>query len=90
MTKAITAPIADGFAGGVSVGIKTSGKKTILNGGIFQDDVALHFGIGQVRDILSSFSTPSRIKLQRHDYSIAKSSIVSSSSSTMLYIVELC
>lgn len=32
---------------GVSTGIKTSGKKTILDGGVFKDDVALHFVIGQ-------------------------------------------
>jgi imidazolonepropionase-like amidohydrolase len=48
VTRAITAPITgDGFLSGVSVGIKTSGKKTILDGGIFQDDVALHLIIGQ-------------------------------------------
>jgi hypothetical protein len=47
VTKAITAPLYQGFVDGVSVGIRTSGKKTILNGGIFQDDVALHFTVGQ-------------------------------------------
>lgn len=47
VTKAITAPVAEGFAGGVSVGIQTSGKKTLLNGGVFQDEVALHFAVGQ-------------------------------------------
>lgn len=48
VTRAITAPImGGGFLGGVSVGIKTSGRKTILDGGVFQDDVALHFIIGQ-------------------------------------------
>jgi imidazolonepropionase-like amidohydrolase len=47
VTKAVTAPRGNGFAGGVSVGIKTSGKKTILDGGIFQNEVALHFTIGQ-------------------------------------------
>jgi imidazolonepropionase-like amidohydrolase len=47
VTKAITPPRADGFPGGVSVGIKTNGKKTILNGGVFQDEVALHFSVGQ-------------------------------------------
>lgn len=46
VTKAITAPMFSGFVDGVSVGIKTSGKKTILDGGIFQDDVALHFAVG--------------------------------------------
>ena len=39
--------MSEGFTSGVSTGIKTSGKKTILNGGIFQDDVAVHFSIGQ-------------------------------------------
>lgn len=48
VTRAITAPIMNsGFLGGVSVGIKTSGKKTILDGGIFAEDIALHLIIGQ-------------------------------------------
>lgn len=47
VTRAITAPMSEGFTTGISTGIKTSGKKTILNGGIFQDDVAVHFSIGQ-------------------------------------------
>ncbi|KAG4443289.1 hypothetical protein IFR05_001233 [Cadophora sp. M221] len=47
VTKAITAPMSEGFTIGVSTGIKTSGKKTILDGGVFQDDVAVHFSIGQ-------------------------------------------
>ncbi|RFU34480.1 hypothetical protein B7463_g1891, partial [Scytalidium lignicola] len=52
ITKAITAPMlhgedAGGFLSGVSVGIKTDEKHTILDGGIFQDDVALHFVVGQ-------------------------------------------
>ena len=36
-----------GFLSGVSVGFKTSGKNTTLNGGIFKGDVALHFTLGQ-------------------------------------------
>lgn len=47
VTRAITPPRSEGFAGGVSVGIKTSGKKTVLNGGVFQDEIALHFHVGQ-------------------------------------------
>jgi imidazolonepropionase-like amidohydrolase len=47
VTQAVTAPLSRGFVDGVSTGIKTSGKKTILDGGIFQDDVALHFVVGQ-------------------------------------------
>jgi imidazolonepropionase-like amidohydrolase len=47
VTQAVTAPLYQGFGDGVSTGIKTSGKKTILDGGIFQDDVALHFSVGQ-------------------------------------------
>jgi imidazolonepropionase-like amidohydrolase len=47
VTRAVTAPLSGGFAGGVSVGFKTSGKKTILDGGIFQDEIALHFTVGQ-------------------------------------------
>ncbi|KAL2013198.1 hypothetical protein VTN00DRAFT_723 [Thermoascus crustaceus] len=60
VTKAVTAPIMGetpkGFLGGVSVGIKTSGNKTILDGGIFKDDVALHFIIGQ--EVKASAWTP--------------------------------
>lgn len=47
VTRAITAPMSAGFAGGVSVAIKTSGNQTILNGGVVKDDVALHFMVGQ-------------------------------------------
>ncbi|KAJ9301850.1 hypothetical protein DTO271G3_716 [Paecilomyces variotii] len=47
VTRAVTAPIPDGFLSGVSVGIKTGENRTILDGGIFQDDVALHFVVGQ-------------------------------------------
>ena len=48
VTRAISAPRAGGFAGGVSVGIKTKEQKTLsLDEGIFQDEVALHFQIGQ-------------------------------------------
>ena len=47
VTRAVTAPLYRGFVDGVSTGIKTTGKNTILDGGIFQDDVALHFAVGQ-------------------------------------------
>lgn len=47
VTRAVTAPISSGFVGGVSTGICTSGKQSILDGGIFRDDVGLHFLVGQ-------------------------------------------
>lgn len=47
VTQVIVTPISESFFGGVSAGIKTSGKYNILDGGIFQDDVALHFSLGQ-------------------------------------------
>lgn len=49
VTKAISAPLTSGgFQGGVSVGIKIKEEKPIsLDDGIFQEDVALHFKIGQ-------------------------------------------
>ncbi|KAI9743083.1 MAG: hypothetical protein M1818_003378 [Claussenomyces sp. TS43310] len=56
VTKAITSPMAVGFLSGVSVGIKTNGKSSVLDGGIFQDDVALHLAIGQIDK--ESKSTP--------------------------------
>lgn len=55
VTKAITAPKSRGFQGGVSVAIKTSGKQTVLNGGIVRDDVALHFKIGSASKSRLSF-----------------------------------
>lgn len=48
VTRAITSPLsASSLLRGVSTGIKTTGNKTVLDGGIFQDDVALHFVVGQ-------------------------------------------
>jgi imidazolonepropionase-like amidohydrolase len=48
VTRAITTPLTQGgFSGGVSVGIKTGGKSTVLDGGIFEPDVALHFAVGE-------------------------------------------
>lgn len=46
VTKAVTFPKSRGFQGGVSVAIRTDGKKNILNGGVVKDDVALHFKVG--------------------------------------------
>ncbi|ESZ90644.1 hypothetical protein SBOR_8978 [Sclerotinia borealis F-4128] len=57
VTQAITAPISGSFFGGVSTGIKTSGKLNILDGGIFQDDVALHFSVGQITKRFESLPT---------------------------------
>lgn len=61
VTKAITAPKTRGFPGGVSVAIKTSGKKNILNGGIFKDDVALHFKVGSA----AKSKAPSMLPIDR-------------------------
>ncbi|KAF9872160.1 hypothetical protein CkaCkLH20_10497 [Colletotrichum karsti] len=48
VTRAITAPIFGGGAlRGVSVGLRTSENATVLGGGIWKDEVALHFAIGQ-------------------------------------------
>lgn len=48
ITRAITAPITDApaFVAGVSVEILTSGKNSLLHGGIVQEDVALHVALG--------------------------------------------
>lgn len=54
VTKAITAPQSQGFQGGVSVAIKTSGKKNLLNGGIVKDEVAVHFKVGSASKSKSS------------------------------------
>lgn len=55
VTRAVTAPISSGFVGGVSTGIITSGKKSILDGGIFRDDVGVHFLVGQSAKGMSLF-----------------------------------
>lgn len=48
ITKAVTAPILHGgLLQGVSVGFRTSSKQTVLNGGIFEEEVALHFELSQ-------------------------------------------
>jgi imidazolonepropionase-like amidohydrolase len=48
VTQAITIPLTSGgFLGGVSVGIKTNEKHTVLDGGIFQPEIGLHLFIGQ-------------------------------------------
>jgi imidazolonepropionase-like amidohydrolase len=62
VTRAVTMPMGNsGLLRGVSVGIKTSGKKTILDGGIFQGDVALHFVVGQEdKGKYRTISAPSR------------------------------
>jgi imidazolonepropionase-like amidohydrolase len=47
VTRAITIPSGNDFLLGVSTGIKTAEKSNPLNGGIFRDDAALHFVVGQ-------------------------------------------
>lgn len=47
VTRVVSAPLGGGFLGGVSVGIKTSGEKTVIDGGIVAEEVALHFTLGQ-------------------------------------------
>ncbi|PYI08675.1 hypothetical protein BO78DRAFT_395534 [Aspergillus sclerotiicarbonarius CBS 121057] len=47
VTKAITPPHGSGLIRGVSVGLGTGPNATILDGGIWKDDVALHLSIGQ-------------------------------------------
>ena len=58
VTRTITPPISLGtLLRGVSTGIKTTGNKTILNGGVFHDDVALHFVVGQGARGVQEFGT---------------------------------
>ncbi|OHW90077.1 carbohydrate esterase family 9 protein [Colletotrichum incanum] len=48
VTKAITAPVfAGGVIQGVSVGLRTNENATVLGGGIWKDEIALHFAVGQ-------------------------------------------
>jgi hypothetical protein len=47
VTKAISSPHGSGVVRGVSVGISTAPNATILEGGIWKDEVALHLVVGQ-------------------------------------------
>lgn len=48
ITKAFTPPrFGGGILQGVSVGLRTSENATVLGGGVWRDEVALHFVIGQ-------------------------------------------
>ncbi|KAJ3948759.1 hypothetical protein N0V92_013015 [Colletotrichum tropicale] len=48
VTKAVTAPIfGGGLLQGVSVGLRTAENATVLGGGVWKDEVALHVAIGQ-------------------------------------------
>ncbi|KAK9775696.1 putative Carbohydrate esterase family 9 protein [Seiridium cardinale] len=63
VTRAITPPEfpavnfePQGLIQGVSVGIRTSGTKTVLDGGVFQDEIGLHVVIGQASRGVGSVS----------------------------------
>lgn len=48
VTRAIQAPVTKGgLVSGVSTGMRTGLNSTLLNGGLFQDDVALHVLLGE-------------------------------------------
>lgn len=47
VTRSITYPYSKGFLRGVSTGVKIAEGSNPLNGGIYKDDVALHFVVGQ-------------------------------------------
>ncbi|KAH6879907.1 hypothetical protein B0T10DRAFT_520013 [Thelonectria olida] len=46
VTRAVSPPLAmGGFSIGVSVGLRTDTQRTLLDGGVFKDDVALHLAV---------------------------------------------
>ncbi|KAL1857697.1 hypothetical protein Daus18300_010217 [Diaporthe australafricana] len=48
VTRAVQAPVTEGgLVVGVSTGMRTGVDSTLLNGGLFQDDVALHVALGE-------------------------------------------
>lgn len=48
VTRAVQAPITEGgLVVGVSTGMRTGVNSTLLNGGLFQDDVAMHVALGE-------------------------------------------
>ncbi|KAK7935443.1 carbohydrate esterase family 9 [Apiospora marii] len=58
VTRVITPPElgSDGMLQGVSTGLRTSGTHTLLDGGIYQDDVGLHVVIGDANKAKGSVS----------------------------------
>lgn len=58
VTRVITPPelSSDGMLQGVSAGLKTSSTHTLLDGGIFRDDVGLHVVIGDANKAKGSVS----------------------------------
>jgi hypothetical protein len=52
VTRAVTAPLSvGGLLRGVSAGFLTSGKRTVLDKGIFKEDVAVHFNLGELSKV---------------------------------------
>lgn len=47
VTRSITYPYSKGFLRGVSTGFKIAEGSNVLNGGIYKDEAALHFVVGQ-------------------------------------------
>lgn len=48
VTRAVQAPITEGgLVVGVSTGMRTGVESTLLNGGLFQEDVAMHVALGE-------------------------------------------
>ncbi|KAI3395155.1 hypothetical protein diail_1707 [Diaporthe ilicicola] len=48
ITRAVQAPVTEGgLVVGVSTGMRTGVDSTLLNGGLFQDDVAMHVALGE-------------------------------------------
>lgn len=48
VTRAVQAPVSEGgLVVGVSTGMRTGVDSTLLNGGLFQDDVAMHVALGE-------------------------------------------
>ncbi|RDW68972.1 uncharacterized protein DSM5745_08732 [Aspergillus mulundensis] len=60
-TKAVTPPHGSGVLQGVSVGIRTGPGETLLDGGVWRDEVALHFSIGQGAKVGSGIETIRRV-----------------------------
>ncbi|KAK8034743.1 carbohydrate esterase family 9 [Apiospora rasikravindrae] len=58
VTRVITPPElgSNGMLQGVSAGLRTSGTRTVLDGGIFRDDVGLHAVIGDANKAKGSVS----------------------------------
>ncbi|KAL2878408.1 hypothetical protein SGCOL_006382 [Colletotrichum sp. CLE4] len=94
VTRAVTAPVfVGGLLQGVSVGLRTGENATILEGGIWKDEVALHFAIGQeakgddTPTVSSGLERLRQVLLKSYDRDLSPDSVYSRASKGLLPVI---